>query len=162
MKRLFWLATLCAAAIGGLLGWRAGAFFARESFTVQLAARIAMEDSTGTAERTLESEAFRGTGRPATDLYADAGQIERRFRVGSALLGAFCGLALGVQLLGQTRTPRSRIYFIDQDDCVSCARCFLSCPRERLRLKTLGSSISTRRHGQRGDAQRNFSKILKA
>ena len=42
-----------------------------------------------------------------------------------------------MQLLGQTRIPRSRIYFIDQDDCVSCARCFLACPRERLRLKEL-------------------------
>ena len=137
MRKLLWLATLCAAVIGALFGWRAGAFFARENFTVQLAARIALEDATGTAERTLESEAFRGAGRPAAELYAEAAQIERRFRVGSALLGAFCGLALGIQLLGQTRIPRSRIYFIDQDDCVSCARCFLSCPRERLRLKKL-------------------------
>jgi NAD-dependent dihydropyrimidine dehydrogenase PreA subunit len=137
MRKLFWLATLCAAAIGALLGWRAGAFFARENLTVQLAARIALEDATGTEERTLESEAFRGTDRPAAELYAEAARIERRFRIGSALLGAFCGLALGVQLLGQTRIPRSRIYFIDQDDCVSCARCFLSCPRERLRLKEL-------------------------
>ncbi len=137
MRKLFWLATLCAAAIGALLGWRAGAFFARENFTVQLAARIALEDSTGTEERTLESEAFRATDRPAAELYAEAAQIERRFRAGSALLGAFCGLALGVQLLGQTRIPRSRIYSIDQDYCVSCARCFLACPRERLRLKDL-------------------------
>ena len=40
-------------------------------------------------------------------------------------------------MLGQTRIPRSRIYYIDQDYCVSCARCFLACPRERLRLKEL-------------------------
>ena len=142
MKKWLWLATFCAAAIGALLGWRAGAFFARENFTVQLAARIAMEDSTATPERTLESEAFRATGRPASELYAEAAQIERRFQTGSALLGAFCGLALGVQLLGQTRIPRSRIYFIDQDYCVSCARCFLSCPRERLRIKNQASTGS--------------------
>jgi NAD-dependent dihydropyrimidine dehydrogenase PreA subunit len=137
MKKFLWPATLCAAVIGALLGWRAGAFFARGNLTVQVAARVAFEDATGTTERTLESEAFRGTGRPAAELYAEAARIERRFRVGSALLGAFCGLALGIQLLGQTRIPRSRIYFIDQDDCVSCARCFLVCPRERLRLKEL-------------------------
>jgi NAD-dependent dihydropyrimidine dehydrogenase PreA subunit len=135
MRKLLWPATLCAAALGALLGWRAGAFFARGNFTVQLAARISFEDATGTTERTLESEAFRGTGRPAAELYADAARIVRRFRYGSALLGAFCGLALGAQLFGQTRIPRSKIYFIDQDDCVSCARCFLTCPRERLRLK---------------------------
>ena len=145
MRKSFWLATLCAAMLGALLGWRAGAFFARENFTVQLAARIAFEDASGTADRTLESEAFRGAERPAADLYAEAAQIERRFRIGSALLGAFCGLALGFQLLGQTRIPRSRIYFIDQDYCVSCARCFLACPRERLRLKELagGAPAST-------------------
>jgi NAD-dependent dihydropyrimidine dehydrogenase PreA subunit len=141
MKKLLWLATLAAAVIGALLGWRAGAFFARENFTVQLAARIAIEDATGASERTRESEAFRGTGRPAAELLAESAQIVRRFRIGGALLGAFCGLALGVQLLGQTRIPRSRIYFIDQDDCVSCARCFLSCPRERLRLKKLAGGV---------------------
>jgi NAD-dependent dihydropyrimidine dehydrogenase PreA subunit len=135
MRKLLWPATLCAAALGALLGWRAGAFFARENLTVQVAARISFEEATGTAERTLESEAFRGTGRPAAELYAEAARIVRRFQYGSALLGAFCALALGAQLLGQTQIPRSKIYFIDQDDCVSCARCFLACPRERLRLK---------------------------
>jgi NAD-dependent dihydropyrimidine dehydrogenase PreA subunit len=139
MKKLAWTVTIVLSALGALLGWRAGAFFARENFTVQLAARIALEEASGTTERTLESEAFRGTDRPAAELYAEAAQIERRFRIGSALLGAFCGLALGIQLLGQTRIPRSRIYFIDPDDCVSCARCFLSCPRERLRLKKLAN-----------------------
>ena len=143
MKKLLWLATVVAAVIGALLGWRAGAFLDRENLTVQLAARIALEDSTGITERTPESEAFRATDRPAAELYAEAAQIERRFRIGSALLGAFCGLALGAQLLGQTRIPRSRIYFIDQDDCVSCARCFLSCPRERLRLKKLNDAEKT-------------------
>ena len=140
MKKALLLATVLAAALGALLGWRAGAFFARANPTVRLAARIALEDSTGTPERTLESEAFRGTGRPTAELYADAAQVARRFRIGSALLGAFCGLALGMRLLGQTRVPRSNIYFIDRDECVSCARCFLSCPRERLRLKKLGGA----------------------
>jgi NAD-dependent dihydropyrimidine dehydrogenase PreA subunit len=143
MKKWLWLATVFAAAIGALLGGRAGAFFARENLTVQLAARIALEDASETPERTLESEAFRGTGRPAAELVAEAAQIERRFRIGSALLGAFCGLALGMQLLGQTRIPRSRIYFIDPDDCVSCARCFRACPRERLRLKKLANPEKT-------------------
>ena len=141
MRKWLWPVTICLAALGALIGWHAGAFFARENLTVQLAARIAFEDATGTTERTLESEAFRGTDRTASELYTDAARIVSRFRYGSALLGAFCGLALGAQWFGQTRIPRSKIYFIDQDDCVSCARCFLACPRERLRLKT----ISTRR-----------------
>lgn len=140
MKKALLLATVLAVgpAIGGtLLGYHAGAFFARANPTVQLAARIAYEEATETPERTLESEAFRGTGQTIEELYSDATLLERRFRIGSALLGAFFGLAVGMKLLGQARIPRSAIYFIDRDECTSCARCFLSCPRERLRLKKL-------------------------
>ena len=135
MNKTLLLIAIGAAALGGLLGYWAGPFFARENLTVQVAARVALEDAQGLTDRTLESEAFRATGRPTAELYAEAAQIVRRFRVGSALLGAFCGLALGMKLLGQSGTPRWTTYTIDQDECVSCARCFLSCPRERLRLK---------------------------
>ena len=135
MKRALLLVTVGAAALGGLLGYAAGPFLARQNLTVQVAARVALEDAQGLAERTLESEAFRGTGRPAEELYAQAAEVVRRFRAGGALLGAFCGLAIGMRLLGQSGTPRRKTYTIDQDECVSCARCFLACPRERLRLK---------------------------
>ena len=135
MKKTLLLVMISAAALGGLIGYWAGAFFARENLTVEVAARVALEDAQGLTERTLESEAFRGTGRPTAELYAEAAQIVHRFRLGAALLGVFCGLALGVKLLGQSGTPRSETYTIDQDECVSCARCFLACPRERLRLK---------------------------
>jgi NAD-dependent dihydropyrimidine dehydrogenase PreA subunit len=137
MKKALFLATVLAAALGALLGYRAGGFFSRADSTVQLAARIAHEDTTGTEERTLESDAFRGTGRPAAELYGEAAEVVRRFRIGSAFLGAFLGLAAGLKLLGRARIPKSATYFIDRDECVSCARCFLSCPRERLRLKKL-------------------------
>ncbi len=135
MKRTLVIVTVCAAVLGALAGWWAGPFFARENLTVQVAARVALEDSQGLEERTLESEAFRATGRPAPDLYAEAAQVVRRFRIGAALLGAFCGLALGMKLFGQSAMPRRETYTIDQDECVSCGRCFMACPRERLRLK---------------------------
>ena len=143
MKRALLLVTIGAMVLGGFLGYWAGAVFARENLTVQVADRIALEDVEGLTDRTLESEAFRATGRPAAELHAEAAEIVRRFRCGSALLGAFCGLVLGMKLLGQYRTPRWETYTIDQDECVSCARCFLACPRERSRLKeAAGSSRS--------------------
>jgi ferredoxin len=129
------IVTVCAAVLGGLAGWSAGPFLARGDLTVQVAARVALEDAQGLQERTLESEAFRATGRPESELYAEARQVVQRFRVGAALLGLFCGLALGMKLLGQSAAPRFRTYTIDQDECVSCGRCFAACPRERLRLK---------------------------
>jgi len=135
MKPTLLIVTVCAAALGGMAGWWAGPFFARENLTVQVAARVALEDSRGLEERSLESEAFRSTGRPTQDLYAEAAGVVRSFRIGGALLGAFCGLALGMKLFGQSATPRRTDYTIDQDECVSCGRCFMACPRERLRLK---------------------------
>lgn len=135
MKRTFLIVTVCAAVLGALAGWSAGPFFARQNLTVQVAARIALEDSQGLQQRTLESEAFRASGRSRRDLYAEATQVVRQFRIGGALLGAFCGLVLGIKLLGQSRTPRRDIYTIDQDECLSCGRCFIACPHERLRLK---------------------------
>lgn len=135
MKKTLLIITIGAAALGGLAGHWAGAFFARENLTVQVAARVALEDAQGLEERTLESEAFRATGRPAAELYAEAAHVVERFRLGSALLGAFCGLTLGMKLFGQSATPRLKTYTIDQDECVSCGRCFMACPRERLRRK---------------------------
>ncbi len=69
------------------------------------------------------------------DLYAQAAGIVRDFRIGGALLGAFCGIVLGMKLFGQSAMPRRDTYTIDQDECLSCGRCFMACPRERLRLK---------------------------
>ncbi len=135
MKRTLLIVTVGAALLGALSGWWAGPFFARANLTVQVAARVALEDSQGLQERTLESEAFRGTGRPVQDLYDEAAGIVRSFRIGGALLGAFCGIVLGMMLFGQSAIPRRDTYTIDQDECVSCGRCFRACPRERLRLK---------------------------
>ena len=148
MKRALLLVTIATAALGGFLGYAAGPFFARQNLTVQVAARVALEDAQGLAERTLESEAFRSTGRRAEELHAEAAEVVRRFRVGAALLGAFCGLAIGMRLLGQSGTPRRKTYTIDQDECVSCARCFRACPRERLRLKAARDARLTQKESR--------------
>ena len=150
MRGALLLVTAGAAALGGLLGFWAGPVFARENLTVQVSDRIALEDAKGLADRTLESEAFRSTGRPAAALHAEAAAIVRRFRIGSVLLGSFCGLALGVKLLRQSRIPPWKTYVIDRDECVSCARCFMACPRERLRRKTAFGDRSAEPEVRRG------------
>ena len=116
-------------------GYFAGPLLARPHFTVKLAERIAMEDSRQLADRTLESEAFRATGRPAAELFAEAERVVSTFRVGAAVLGAWCGLVLALKLLFVRKAPREDTYEIDHATCVSCARCFVDCPRERVRLR---------------------------
>jgi len=124
--------------VGAGTGRLAGPFLATANDTVQLAARISLEENGGLTERTLESEAFRAAGRPHSQLFAEARQMEGRFGLGGALLGAWCGLVISFKVFSLSRIRRQEEYEIDRATCVSCARCFLSCPRERLRLKALG------------------------
>lgn len=116
-------------------GYFVGPFLARPHFTVKLAERIAKEDAEHLSDRTLESEAFRATGRPASDLFADARLVESNFRVGAAILGAWCGLALALKLMFVRKVRAQDIYEIDYAACVSCARCFVDCPKEQVRLR---------------------------
>ena len=139
MRKLI-LTVMAAVLIGALAGYGAGPFLARANGTVRLAERIAREDALQIEERTLESEAFRDTGRTAEELYADAAGIERRFRVGGLLLGAFLGAAVVLKMLGEGSAPNVQEYHIDRAACTPCARCFRFCPRERLRLKGLAEA----------------------
>ncbi len=139
VRKLLMIA-LPLVVLGGFGGYWAGPLLARTHRTTQLAGRIAKEDPENLAERTLESAAFRETGRPTEELFAEANEIERRFRYGGLFFGAFCGMAIGLKLLFQGRIPREKFYNVDREGCVSCGRCFMSCPQERLRLKTLAES----------------------
>jgi len=122
--------------LGALMGRAAGPFFARANGTVRLAARIWREDTQGLTERTLESTAFRDTGRPREELFAAAERIERQFDLGTALFGAWCGLVVAMKFLGVLMSVPQRTYEPDPANCLACCRCFLSCPVERQRLKT--------------------------
>ena len=131
---------LIAPLAGALLGRLAGPFFARADDTVQLSARVWREDVERLSDRTLESEAFRATGRPRSELFEEARNVECRFKTGTALFGAWCGLVMALKLIAAVRIQPRRIYEADGADCVACGRCFMSCPRERLRLKeTIGN-----------------------
>ena len=121
----------------GFAGYSADPLLARTHRTVQLASRIASEDYQGLTERTLESEAYRETGQSFDELFAQALALEGRFRNGGLFLGLFVGIAIGLKIVIQARTPYEKFYHIDREACVSCGRCFISCPRERLRLKRL-------------------------
>ena len=122
-------------------GYVAGSFLARANDTVRLAERVWLEESQHFAERTDESTAFRETGRPVTELYAEAARVERRFVVGGALLGLWCGLVIALKLFSLVRPDPREVFDIDHAQCVCCARCFLSCPRERVRRKALADAV---------------------
>lgn len=118
--------------VGGGLGFLMHAPLARLHTTVRLAERVAWEERQGAGKTiTIDSEAFRASGKPIHELAAQADSIRRQFRLGSTLLGGFMGLILGVRLIGLARWPQQNCYDMDAAQCVSCARCFEFCSVER-------------------------------
>jgi ferredoxin len=133
IRRLaFALALVPLLALAGAgVGWGLHRPLARLHSEIRLAERVALEERSAAGALTVESEAFRATGRPLTELAAEALRLRRQFRLGSILLGAFVGLVLGARLAGLARWPRRDCYDVDRADCVSCARCFESCSVDR-------------------------------
>jgi ferredoxin len=121
------LLTLAGAGLGGFLH----APLSRAHAEVRLAERVALEASGQAAVFSVESEAFRATGRPLAELAASAGRIRRSFRIGSILLGGFIGLLLGLRWAGRALPPKLACRDMDRAECVSCARCFASCSVEQ-------------------------------
>jgi len=136
------LTVLALTALGALLGYGVGPFLARGEDTVQLAARVWLEESENLAERTVETDAFRATGEEPAALYERASVVEKRFTWGGLVLGAFCGLVVGLKAMSAARPAHEPFYHIDHAACVACGRCFRYCPREQARLKRLRGQAS--------------------
>ncbi|MHC4914938.1 MAG: 4Fe-4S binding protein [Planctomycetota bacterium] len=121
------------AALGLLLGAWLSPTLSRAHPTVSLAEQVAREDAGLAAATTPESDAFRQSDETADELRARAGGVRRRFAVGAPILGVLLGLAIGLKLIGLSIRRTRTDYEPDRGACLSCARCFSSCPRERMR-----------------------------
>jgi len=155
-RRLAALLVLAPAwvALGAVLGGGTGPALSRLHPTVRLAEDVrlaesgqatwlsAEESSTGGSSqmagplknRNEAVVAFRKSGRPASELYAEADQLHRDFRVAGTWLGAWVGLVVGVKLISLAVRRRRTEYVTDRAACVSCGRCFWYCPEEQIRL----------------------------
>lgn len=120
---------------GGWAGYELRGWLAQVHPQVRLAQRIALEENGQIEGTTDASDAFRTTGRPSSELYAEAAQIRGRFDIGGALLGAFIGLVIGGKLLALSVKRRRVDYEADPASCLACGRCYAYCPKEHERLK---------------------------
>ena len=119
---------------GGWAGHELRPWLAQAHPQVRLAQRIYLEENDPAAGTTDASDAFRATGRPNAELYAEAAQIRGRFAIGGALLGGFIGLVIGGKLLSLSVKRRRTDYEADPASCVACGRCYAYCPKEHERL----------------------------
>jgi polyferredoxin len=130
-------------AAGAWAGHLGSDYLAGMNPTVQTAARVFQEEQEIVEGTTEQSEAFYELGVPTGGLYREAAEIKRGFETGSTVLGGFIGLVIAWQLVAVTLRRTREHYEIDPARCVSCGRCYSSCPIEVAR-KT-GKSVEPAR-----------------
>ncbi len=69
-----------------------------------------------------------------------AADLRQRFKLASALFGGWVGLVLGMKLISLSLRPSRTDFEPDRGACFACARCFLSCPNERVRRGLMPAS----------------------
>jgi formate hydrogenlyase subunit 6/NADH:ubiquinone oxidoreductase subunit I len=101
---------------------------------VRLAEQVYLEENQLTEETTDASDAFRNTGQSPSQLFTQADQLRQRYARMGGWLGAWFGIVLSVKLVHLSVRRRREGYHPDRAGCVSCGRCFTSCPVELVRL----------------------------
>jgi NAD-dependent dihydropyrimidine dehydrogenase PreA subunit len=139
------LVLLCA--LGSLAGYLAAPALARQHYSVRMAERLFAQQTRDLKNESLkekirldqdknsfEMQAVRTLGLSPNQLYDEAREVHRRFRIGSLLFGLWCGLVAGLKLLNLFVTRRGTFYEADKAHCLACGRCYLACPVEHKRL----------------------------
>jgi ferredoxin len=137
LKRLALLMLLVPVLVvaGTFVGYGLGGPLSHLDITVKTAERVRLEEAGLVEGTTDESDAFRRTARPSAELYAEATATRASVRTGAAIWGAFFGLVIAIKLISLSVRRTRTDYEPDKMKCVSCARCFESCPREHKRIK---------------------------
>jgi ferredoxin len=136
-RRLAMLLAILPALIlgGGWAGSKLDAVLAGLDPVVRLADALQHGAQPGDKAMPQSLEAFALSGVKAEDIAAQAGELRSRFRTGGWLLGGFLGVVFGCGLIGVSIRRTRDSYEPDRGECLSCARCFLSCPKEHQRIR---------------------------
>ena len=131
------LPILIATGVG--LGRLLAVPMARLHADVRLAEEVHAEQTQLQETGKIEGEsdatrAFRETGRRPEKLYARAVDLQGQFASAGLWLGGWVGLVIGVKLIHLSLRRQRTDYSPDRGGCVSCGRCFWSCPCEQVRL----------------------------
>jgi len=124
---------------GGWAGTRLEGTLARLNPTVRLAEVVQGKDAAHEGAMSVELEAFQGSGENPEELAKGADVVREQFHRWGGWLGGFLGGIFGLSLMGNSIRRSRNDYTIDRGECLSCARCFRSCPKEHERLGEVGA-----------------------
>ncbi|MEI6217521.1 MAG: 4Fe-4S binding protein [bacterium] len=123
--------------VGGWAGSRLDVVLSRLNPSVKLVETMRSNDQEKLKAMAFEVEAFGGGDITMESLVAEAKAVQKRFRTGGWILGAYLGAVIGMKLIGGSLSRTRESYEPDKGECLGCARCYMSCPKERQRLKKL-------------------------
>ena len=128
---------LVGLIIGAFLGSYASVYGARQNNEVKIALELNAFDAGQIKQEALSLAAAESIkkGESRQIVYERAEKIQSAFKRGGAVLGLFLMLVLGIQVIYSLRRPRRDSYEPDGARCLSCGRCFMSCPVERSEKK---------------------------
>ncbi len=135
-KRIIILFILLPLIIAGS-GWIVSTLnvhLSKQHFTVWLAEQIEMENRGEITVQGTETKAFRASGKSKEILYQEADLIRDNFRYGGWILGGLLSLILFVKLVNLSIKKKRPEFEIDKGACISCGKCFIYCPYEKVRL----------------------------
>lgn len=136
-RRLGWMLLLLPVLLltGGLLGSRLAIPASRVNPTVALSERY-LREKANPVPLGIQSAAALALSRAEENpkvLLGRAVEIQRRFVRAGWVFGLWMGLVIGVKLIGLCLRQNRADYEPDRGACLECARCFASCPDERVR-----------------------------
>ncbi len=112
----------------GYLGSRMNERFALVHPRVALARDIMDPLKLNAKVESQSIKAYKSSGKPASELYAEVTVILGKFRTGGWILGGFIGLVIGMMISGKLIHRYNPDYVPNKGTCFSCARCVDYCP----------------------------------
>lgn len=141
--------------LGAGSGWVFGGAAARMHPTVALVEAYGQSRaSMATAEPTLATRLALGRAeRQSKELLPQAEALRAKFRMAGLWFGVWCGLVVAIKWISLGMVRRRDEYQPDRTACFACARCFSSCPQERIRLGWLPTPEAVVTHPALGAVQ---------
>jgi NosR/NirI family transcriptional regulator, nitrous oxide reductase regulator len=132
INKLLWQLLLVpvVAIVGAGLGTLLHPPLARMHPTIQLIDTLQQQEAGVLTIETLETKAFRSSGKSVEILLAEAEAIQGKFAIGSGLFGMMVALVIHFKMMSLSLYRRRSDYVADRSHCLSCGRCFAYCPVE--------------------------------
>jgi polyferredoxin len=112
-------------------------YLSKQHFTVWLAEQIELENKGEILTPGTETKAFRASGKSNVELFMEADEIRNNFAYGGWVLGGLLSFVLFIKLVNLSVKKNRSEYEIDKTACISCGKCFIYCPYEKVRLGIL-------------------------